>query len=159
MAKKLSSMYTPDEYVRLIIAIADYVIENKASTRSTAKYFTDKGIKISNNTVFSLLNGEILKISAPKKFEKVQEILNSNLSRRTFTDENVLIRMSKAFNLLLQGYTVSQIAKELDTTEMVVYRDLTSRLEKLEDKELMKLVSDELKKHKMDNLKHGNKKH
>lgn len=158
MAKRLKDKYEHDVYIQIIQDVADYVILNNASTRETAKYFTDKGIKMSNYTVSNFLNSKILKIYAPEKFEKVQKILNDKLSSKVFNDSDVLVRVQKAVELLLQGYTVSQIALELNSTEDIIYDDLTSRLKRFESEEIVNLVSDELQKHRMNNLKNVNKK-
>lgn len=158
MAKRLKDKYEHDVYIQIIQDVADYVILNNASTRETAKYFTDKGIKMSNYTVSNFLNSKILKIYAPEKFEKVQNILNDKLSSKVFNDSDVLVRVQKAVELLLQGYTVSQIALELNSTEDIIYDDLISRLKRFESEEIVNLVSDELQKHRMNNLKNVNKK-
>lgn len=153
MAKKLRDRYSYDEYLQLIKAIADFVINNNASTRETAKYFTANGIKISNATVSNLLNGAIFKTEFSVEYEKVQEILRNKTTLNVFNDVDTLVRMQKATELSLRGYTLPQIAVELNSTEDIIYRDLTSRLTYLGFDDLSLLVASELWEHRVQNLK------
>lgn len=142
----------------LIEKIADFVIETKSSTRTTAEYFTKNGIKISNATVSNLLNGKELKHCFPEKYETVQKILNEKNTSQVIHDEQALIRTKQAIELSLKGYTIPQIADLLETTEFVIYRDLTRRIKKLDNKELVSLIEKELEEHRIQNLKQSAKK-
>ena len=138
MAKKLSDKLTYEEYLKLIEKIADFVIKTESSTRKTAEYFTENGIKISNATISTLLQKRNAK----------------NVNQ----DSDVILRMQKAAELLLQGNTIPEIANILETTENIIYNDLTTRIKRLNNEELTYLVANELEKHRMQNLKNVSKK-
>lgn len=157
MAKKISNNYSYEEYIRLIEKIADFVIENNATTRETANYFTSTGTKISYVTVSNLLNSSELQRQFPSKYEKVQAILKHNSSSKVIDSTDTLVRIQNAMELSLRGYTVPQIAEILNSTEATIYNDLTSRLKKLNSEELNFLISTELEEHRISNLRNINK--
>jgi len=43
---------------------------------------------------------------------------------------------------LKEGFTIEEVAKTLNTTPMIVYRDFTDRIEKLSEKQLEELGID-----------------
>lgn len=152
MAKKISDVYTGEQYLQLIKDVADYVIINNASTRRTAEYFQSLGIQISYVTVSKFLNSNELKEIAPDKYELVQEIIKEKTSVNVFNDPNILFRLQKVLELLFRNYTINEIAAELGSTPDIIYQDLTVRLKKLNDVELNKLVALVLQEHKNQNL-------
>lgn len=158
MAKKLSDIFPYEEYLMIIEKIADYVIGNNASTREVANYFSSNGIKISYVTVSNLLNSNEFQENFPSKYEMVQNILKSKSTIKMVNNIDTLVRVQKAVDLALRGYTVAEIASMLNSTESIIYKDLTSRLKRLDNEELAFLVNGELEEHRFNNLKNVSKK-
>ena len=138
---------TEEERQILVIAIADYIIENKTSTRNTAEYF-----KISNYTVSDYMNNRLKSLDG-LKYRQVQEILKSN-KPKTIKDESVENRVLKVLELLKSGFTVKEIANSLGETEFTIYRDVSKRLKSLspEDYIVSKKI---LEENSMMNLKNN----
>jgi len=153
MAKKVDN---PEEREKRIYEIRDYVLEKidkgeTFSTRSIAKYFTENRFTISNNTVDTYLNE--LKKMDKLSYLKIKEQLDKN-KPKTIENEETKKRIMQATKLLLQNQTVEQIAILLNSTNDIIYRDLTFRLPKIEtDEEILIAVANMLKKHSLENLK------
>lgn len=158
MARKVES---EDERLRRIFLIRDYVLTKiekgeKFSTRSIAKYFTDNDFfSVSNNTVSVYLNS-LAKLD-PISYEKIQKVLEAN-KPKTINDEDVKIRINMAVDLLLQDYTMEEIANRLGVSTNTIFRDLNDRLEKMNyDSHKLEQIKNMLVKHSMRNLKNQNR--
>jgi len=57
-------------------------------------------------------------------------------------NETVRNRIKQVYELLKEGFTIEEVAKTLNTTPMIVYRDFTDRIEKLSEKQLEELGID-----------------
>lgn len=139
--------FTDEERIEKIIQVANYIIETKTSTRKAAKQFN-----ISNATVSDWMNGLLKKIDI-KKYLDVQQILNKN-TPKTITDEEVKNRVLMAAYLIIQGFTVEEIAKSMEVTINVINEDLQTRLPKL-DFELYTQIKMIQKQNSLENLNIG----
>lgn len=162
-----------EERNKRVLEVAEYVIKTGASTRQTAKYFTENKYSISNATVNDYLRNRLPKLNKELAIE-VDKILKAN-TPKTVEVVEVRKRIYQAVSLLFQDYTISEIAKELNSTFDIIYDDLTIRLPKIEDRpDVLKRVREflsskdssisedvksVLQRHKTENLanQHGNK--
>ena len=139
--------FTDEERVKKTHEIADYIIENKASTRKAGLRFG-----ISNATVSDWMNYTLKKIDS-KKYIMVCAVLKQN-KPKTIKDESVSERVKSAALLIKEGFTVEEIAKVLDVTINVINEDLQTRLEKI-DKELFEEIKLIQSKNSANNLNRG----
>jgi len=141
-----------DEMLReRVLQVADYVIENGTSTRKTADYFTKNFFSISNATVHTYL-ADRLKYIDLWKYQQVKTILDGNHPKGV-EDTDVQRRVYQVASLLLQGYTISEIAVRLNSTVDTIYDDITSRLKKIEqDEVLLERIQFILQEHSRNNL-------
>jgi len=143
-----------EERFVLVNEMADYIIENKSSTRKTAEHFN-----VSNATVSDYMNNR-LRIISSDKYKQVKEILKNN-KPKTVDDKQVKTRVLKAYELLKNGLTINEIADLLGETEFTIYRDISTRLKKIlpEEYEDAKII---LEEHSLSNLnnvvEHGKRK-
>lgn len=141
--------FTENEREERIKLIGDFTYETMASTRETAEFFSKNFFKISHVTVHTYLKKYIKYF--PDKASKIIEVINNN-KPSTIDDENVKIRVLKNAKYLLEGYPIEQIAAITGCNYWTVYRDVTTRLEKI-DKDLYenaKLITEE---HRKNNLR------
>lgn len=148
MAKTYSNL-SEEELNEKILMIADYIIETKCSTRKAAKYATEKKFPVSNVTVHSMMHNKLPKIDI-EKYKKVINILKGN-TPKSVEDAQTKVRIYTATSLLLQDFTIPEIAEQAESTPDIIYNDLTARLPKL-DKELSKAVIRKLSEHRLENL-------
>lgn len=163
MAKNLKD---EEERNRRVIEVAEYVKKTRASTRMTAKYFTENRFNISSATVNDYLRNRLLKLN-PVLYSEINEIIKENTPKTVETVE-VRKRIYSAVSLLFQDYTIEEIAEALNSTVDIIYTDLKIRLPKIEDsidvikqvnshanlsdKSISTDVNDVLQRHKMENL-------
>ena len=148
MAKTYSNL-SDEEKKKRILLVADYVIENKASTRLTAKFISDNHFPISNVTVHTWLQKNLIKLD-PVRYQKVSDILKFN-TPASVEDAATKSRVFAAAKCILLDYTVDETARELESTRDTIYDDLTSRLPKL-DKKIADDVKKKLQEHILTNL-------
>ena len=148
MAKTYSNLRDEEKKKRILL-VADYVIENKASTRLTAKFISNNHFPISNVTVHTWLQKNLIKLD-PVRYQKVSEILKFN-TPASVEDATTKSRVFAAAKCILLDYTVDETARELESTRDTIYDDLTSRLPKL-DKKIADDVKKKLQEHKLTNL-------
>lgn len=127
MAKNLKN---EEERNERVIEVALYVKQTHASTRETAKYFTNNRFSISNATVNDYLRNRLSKVN-PKLYEEIKPIIEANTPKTIETVE-VRKRIYSAVSLLFKDYTIPEIAEELGSTVDIIYDDLTKRLQKIE---------------------------
>lgn len=152
MNEALEKKFDEDEILKKkVLLIADFVIETGSSTRKTAKYISENHFKISNCTVSKYLNELLPKLDA-ERFEKVKNVIKKN-TPATMQTITVRKRMYESVSLLLKGYTVKEIALELNETESTIYNDIQNRFMKLEtDEKLKEDVKKTLRNHSIENL-------
>ena len=148
MAKTYSNL-SDEEKKKRILLVADYVIENKASTRLTSKFISDNYFPISNVTVHTWLQKNLIRLD-PVRYQKVSDILKFN-TPASVEDAATKSRVFAAAKCILLDYTVDETARELESTRDTIYDDLTSRLPKL-DKKIADDVKKKLQEHKLTNL-------
>lgn len=145
MAKTLKD---PEERLRRIKLVGEYVLETGASTRKTAEYFTENHFPISNYTVSEYLK-EYRKIMIEKR-ETIDAKINAN-TPESIDDENVRARVLNVIKLIKAGFTIEEISNSLGVEYWVIYRDIHNRYPKIDsiDYEDIKKI---LEKRSMDNL-------
>lgn len=146
MMKKLQE---DEERRKRIILVGDYVSKTGSSTRNTAKYFTENFFSISNFTVSEYLK-LYLKIN-PEEKNNIYNIIESNIPK-SIEDEKIKNRVITASNMILNGYTIEETAKELDSSFWETYRDIHYRLKKI-DEDKYALITQILKKHSNENAR------
>lgn len=139
--------FTEEERIEKTIEIANYIIENNASTRKAAEHFG-----ISNATVSDWMNLVLIKLDG-KKYLKVQDILTGN-KPKTIQDDFVKQRVLEAAELIKQNFTVEEIAKHYGVTVNVINEDLQTRLPRI-SQELYIEVKNKQSQNSKDNLKIG----
>lgn len=149
------SYLSEEELKEKILMIADYIIDNKASLRAAAKYASDNGFKISHVSVHYLLQNKLMELDK-NRYEKVMAIINEHLPK-SIEDDEVKSRVNAATSLLLQDFTIEEIAERLNSTFDIIYDDLTNRLPKLDSKKA-DLVKSRLEKHRLKNLERAKNK-
>lgn len=129
------------------------------SLRQCAQYLTENEFPISYVTVKDYI--ERGKMIHKSKFDEARKVLETNKSK-TIDDEDVLNRVKNVYELLKQGFTFEEIAKKLNSTQFVVYRDFENRIQMLSDKQIIDLginkeeiisIEQRLTQNSLDNLK------
>lgn len=116
--------FTDEERVQKTIKIANYIIDNNASTRRAALHFG-----ISNATVSDWMNYTLKKIDN-NKYLKVEAILKQN-KPKTVEDVDVRRRVLSAATLIKEGYTVQEIANVMNVSVNIINEDLQTRLPRI----------------------------
>ena len=91
-------------------------------------------------------------------YKEIKNRLEFKRAKKVTEDNEAKIRVLKAIKLLIEkNLTVSQIAEELNTTEMTIYRDLTRRIDMIDEinSNLKKQILLRLQEHKNNNLNKG----
>ena len=126
--------------------IAEYIIENHASIRQTAK-----------TTVFDYVHEKLPSISIVL-YKDVFDVLMENKSFST-KNKRVVEQVLTSYDYLKQGHIIEEIAKLQNIGRNVVQRNLTTRLKKI-DKEKYEDAKEILKGHQFSGIsEHKFKKH
>lgn len=131
-----------EERLRRIIMVGKYIADTGSSTRQTAKYFTENYFPISNYTVSDYCNR--YKKIEPALKDKIISSMNDN-KPSSVEDEKVIKRIKQVVKLLKDGFTVEEIANALEISYWTIYRDISSRLNKLVGTEITKEEFQEIK--------------
>lgn len=128
------------------------LISSGMSYRECAKYLSENEFKISHVTVKDYVDrAEELGYELYNDSRKVVE----NNTPKTIEDEEVQKRIKKVYELLKENYTIEQIAKALESTPMIIYRDFkriqTLNDEQLKDLNIEKEVIEDIKKNMKEN--------
>ena len=146
----MDKMYTLDDInSQTIVKIAQHFIDSDLSLRKFCEAygkFSYITLREKFLTFLPLVNKEIALV--------VQEKLEMKRPKKIEEDLKAQERIAKAISLLLdQDMTVLQIALELNSTEMTIYRDLTVRINQLPiSNEIKKEVLSHLREHSLNNL-------
>ena len=123
-----------EEFKNFLINQANMYLDGM-SFREIAKEVGQSHVTVRDNITNKI------KDVAPDVYWKVQEKIEAN-SEKTIKDSDVRNRVLASYKLLVEeNKTITEIATFLETTENVIYRDLTSRLGMLHE-EYPELVAD-----------------
>lgn len=140
-----------EEEKNYIIRQADMYISGK-SLREIAEIIGKSHITVRNNLTKKLRYADAI------KYEIVMEKLEYN-KEKSIEDEEVRTRILDAYELLvLKNKTISEIATDLGTTDNIIYRDLSERLQELNKvapdiitNDMVKKVDETLRNHSIRN--------
>ena len=86
-----------------------------------------------------------------KSYIKIREILDEN-KPKTINDEEVITRIEKVIKLILEDYTVEEIATILEESPNTINKDINTRLIRMDiDKETLKKIKEKLIEHSKNN--------
>lgn len=144
----------PEEREKRIVMIGEFFKETGLSTRQIADYFTANHFEISNKTVHQYIN-KYMELH-PQDNKEINEKISNN-TEKSIEDNKIKARIFRAAKLVLEGYTMKEIAELLDTTPKVIERDLDRRLKLMAEQDeninkIYQLVLINLKKHQVDAL-------
>lgn len=122
---------------KLILDIADYIIENKATYKEAADKF-----KLSKKTICVKMKDKLPHISKEKS-EKVNEIVKGNTALSITDSPELQARVELEYALFMRGYTLEQVADLVNNSYSSTQRDLAERLSQI-DKEKGALVKQRL---------------
>lgn len=128
-----------------ILKMADFIIDNKASIRQTAKEFN-----CGKSTIFDYMKEQLPNIS----IEKYKEVFLIMMENKSFSTNNkkVIEQVLKSFELLKMGMSSSEICANLGIGRSVLQRNLTTRLKKIDSKKYKEALSI-LNQHQLEALK------
>ncbi|MBE6149151.1 MAG: hypothetical protein E7170_00320 [Firmicutes bacterium] len=130
----MNNHVTEEERMERIKRVLE-LINSGMSYRECAKYLTENEFKISHFTVkYYVDKAEELRMCS---VAEAKEVIKNN-APKTIEDEEVQKRIKKVYELLKENYTIEQIAKALESTPMIIYRDF-KRMQTLNDEQLKKL--------------------
>ena len=149
---------TDDEREKRIKRVLELTSDGN-SYRECAEIMKAEGFKISHVTVKDYVErGKMVDNSMYLKSRKVIE----NNKPKSVNDEDVLQRIKQVYELLKAGFTFEEIAKKLDSTPFVVYRDFKKRISLLTaeqikelniEEESIKEIEENLKNNSINNIK------
>jgi len=115
------------------------LIKTGMSLRQCAEYLTKNEFPISYVTVADYVK-RAEKLNTPNAKEAIHIIQ----SHQPLTIDNIQVqeRIKQVYELLKEGFTFDEVASKLNTTPMIVYRDFTSRIDKLTKEQLKELDID-----------------
>ena len=149
---------TDEERKKRIKRVLELTSEGK-SYRECANIMKAEGFKISHVTVKDYVERGKM-IDNQMYLESIKTIENNK--PKSVNDEDVLIRIKQVYELLKQGFTFEEIAKNLNSTPFIVYRDFKKRISLLTDEQLIELniekkeidkIEKNLKNNSLENLK------
>lgn len=149
----MAATFNNEERERRIKLVTDYIIETGASYRETAKFFTDNYFKISHVTVKDYCDRVILLDSELSK--KLKEVIKEN-TKESINDEETIKRILNVSNIYVStNFTILEIAENLGLSYWTVYRDITSRIKKVEvelPKGFLEKIEEKLENDRISNL-------
>ena len=137
------------ERLRRIKIVGDYVFKTEATIIKTQKYISENYFPISVYTVKTYLDA--YKKLDMEKYGELERIKNAHLESR-LDDKKTIERIKKIVHMyLVEGKNLDEIAKILEVSYDIVYRDMTNRLPKINEN-LARQVSQEFNRRKLLNL-------
>lgn len=133
-----------------IVFIANHFLESGLSLRAFANQFCE----FSHVTLREKFLRVLPNIKNDLYFD-VCECLKNNRTKNINDDKIAQIRVLKAVDLFLnKNMFIHEVAEELNTTVMVIYRDLTRRLMEMDNvsSDIKKQVLVRLEEHSLQNL-------
>ncbi len=143
------SLKTEDERRERVLLVGELFKETGLSTRKLANYITARYFSISNCTVSDYLK-RYVKLR-PEEVNNIKEKIEKNTDMSV---NNEVIRKRVEDNSLLfeQGYTVEEIAKVTGTNYWTVYRDITSRIKKIDPNRYEEIIKPKLTADSLENI-------
>ena len=133
-----------EERNRRIELVGSYIIETGSSIRDTVEFFNENFFKISIPTVVDYRN---LYLKRHPQFKvEMQKIINQN-KPETIESEEVKNRVLKIAELIISGFTISEIQNKFNASYWTIYRDI-ERLKKLDEalyNEAKKIINERVK--------------
>lgn len=142
--------FTDEERDKLILEIADFIIDNNSSTRKAAENFG-----ISNYSVSDYMNKRLQQINF-EKYKLVKIVLDGN-KPKTIADPSVRKRILEEAKLINSGMTATEVAQYFGISVDVIHDDLTTRLSKI-DAELATTIAVILNANSLNNLENVGRK-
>ena len=115
------TVQSEEERERRIVLVGEYVKETGASTRDTARYFTETYFPISNCTVSDYC-ARYCKMR-PEEVDELRGKINNN-TMKSIEDPEVRNRVEYHAALLANGMTIQQISEATQTNFWTVYREI-----------------------------------
>ncbi len=146
----MAASVTDQEREERVLFVGNYFLEHAdTSIRKAAQDISKHYFKISTATIHDYLNR--FKKLAYENQELIEEHMKNN-KEENIDDERVRSRIIIHAQMCIAGLTVEEIAKTTSAAYWTVYRDLKSRLPKV-DINLSTQVQEILNNHKNNNLK------
>lgn len=153
----MAATFNDKERERRIKLVTQYVVQTGASYRETAKFFTDNYFKISHVTVKDYCSRVINQNTEIGK--KLEKIIEEN-TEKGINDDDVIKRIMNVSNIYASAdFTISEIAENLEIPYWTVYRDITSRIKKINvdlPEGLLEKIDEKLEIDRLNNLKNQN---
>lgn len=152
----MAATFNNEERERRIKLVIDYIIETGASYRETARFFTENYFKISHVTVKDYCDRIIARNTEIGK--KLKEVIEGNTEKGI--DDDAIKRILNVSDIYVStDFTISEIAENLGLSYWTVYRDITSRIKKINvdlPKGFLEKIDEKLEFDRISNLKNQN---
>lgn len=152
----MAATFNNEERERRIKLVIDYIIKTGASYRETAKFFTENYFKISHVTVKDYCDRIIAQNTEIGK--ELKEVIDENTEKGI--DDEAIKRILNVSNIYVStDFTISEIAENLGLSYWTVYRDITSRIKKINvdlPEGLLEKIDEKLELDRLSNLKNQN---
>ena len=154
----MAATFNDKERERRIKLVTQYILDTGASYRETAKFFTDNYFRISHVTVKDYCSRVINQNTEIGK--ELEKIIEEN-TEKGINDDEVIKRIVNVSNIYAStDFTISEIVENLGLPFWTVYRDITSRIKKinvdLPEGFLEKIGSNNLEMEKLSNTRKKN---
>ena len=153
----MAATFNDKERERRIKLVIDYILKTGASYRETAKFFTENYFKISHVTVKDYCDRIIAQNTEIGK--ELEKIIEEN-TEKGINDDEVIKRILNVSNIYAStDFTISEIAENLGLPFWTVYRDITSRIKKINvdlPEGFLEKIDEKLESDRISNLKNQN---
>ena len=153
----MAATFNDKERERRIKLVTQYILNTGASYRETAKFFTDNYFRISHVTVKDSCSRVINQNTEIGK--ELEKIIEEN-TEKGINDDEVIKRIVNVSNIYAStDFTISEIAENLGLSFWTVYRDITSRIKKINidlPEGLLEKIDEKLESDRISNLKNQN---
>lgn len=116
-----------EQEAKLVLDIADYMIENNASYSKAAQKFN-----LSKKTICVKMKEKLPYISKSKS-EEVNEIVEQHTSKSVKDDKSLQERVLFESEIFLRGYTLNEVAYLVNGSYSAIQRDLSKRLPQISE--------------------------
>lgn len=152
----MAATFNNEERERRIKLVIDYILKTGASYRETAKFFTENYFKISHVTVKDYCDRIIAQNTEIGK--DLKKVIDENTEKGI--DGEAIKRVLNVSNIYIStDFTISEIAENLGLPFWTVYRDITSRIKKINvdlPEGFLEKIDEKLEFDRINNLKNQN---